>query len=562
MPSNNHHPIGPLPLLLWFLLGLLPGCAMKVAPTGGPRDTTPAEVVSVDPASGATRFTGDEIRFSFDDYVDRAIRNAITILPTVRFSVSYAGDEIAVEFQDSLTANTTYSVTIGTDWSDVRGNRPLAAFSTIFSTGPAIDTGVITGLVSAKSLTNVTIFCYPWADTSAPFTSWDTPPRYRLPCGVSGTFTIRGLADGRYRVLAVRDENRNGLVDAAEDFAVVPADVVVLSASSQPVHLKLGPAIDRDPPVLTRARALTSQLLTLQFTEPALPTPTWQRSLEVRSARDSVIPAVAVWPDPLQSDRLLVRLAAPIDTGACPVIISAGMVRDSAGNRADTAQRTSMRGVSTADTISLRVLSIEPRDSSRNVLRSQPIVITFSDAVDTMNAQITVEHRAPQGAVQVRTRWASPISFVIEPQEAREVKTWYATTLRFADVRSAIGRSVRDTSVVLSVLTEERPVDPGSITGRFVPSEQMRSCSPLVIRLLASNGNVAVSFRPDADGSFRVERLPAGEYTADVFCDRNSNGIYDHGDLRPFRFGEQWWPLPTKISVRPRWTLENVSINP
>ncbi len=535
---------------------------MKVAPTGGPRDTTPAEVLSVDPASGATSFSGDQIRFSFDDYVDRAIRNAITILPTVRFSVSYAGDEITVEFQDTLTANTTYSVTIGTDWSDVRGNRPLAAYSTIFSTGPSIDTGIIAGLVSAKTLTNVAIFCYPWADTAAPFSPWETPPRYRLPCGISGTFTIRGLADGRYRVLAVRDENRNGLVDAAEEFAVAPADVVVQAASSQPVRLKLGPAIDRDPPVLTRARALTSQLLTLQFTEPALLTPTWQRALEVRSARDSVIPALAAWPDPLQNDRLLVRLAAPVDTGSCRVMISAGMVRDSAGNYVDTAQRTLLRGVSTADTTSLRVLSIEPRDSSRNVLRGQPIVITFSDAVDTMNAQITVEHRAPQGAVQVRTRWASPISFVIEPQEARELKTWYATTLGFADVRSTIGRSIRDSSRVLTMLTEERPIDPGSISGRFVPSDEMRACSPLVVRVLASNGTIAASFRPDADGSFRLDRIAAGEYSLDVFCDRNANGAYDHGDVRPFTFGESWWPLPTKISVRPRWALENLSITP
>lgn len=535
---------------------------MKLAPTGGPRDTTPAEVVRVEPASGTSSFTGDAVRFEFDDYVDRSIRNALTILPSTRFTTSYAGDQVTVEFQDTLSPNTTYSITLGTDWTDVRGNRPLAAFTTILSTGPSIDSGIISGIVSANTLTNVSIFCYPWADSSAPFTPREMSPRYRLPCGVSGAFAIRGLADGVYRVLAVRDENRNSLIDPNEEFAVAPSDVAVRNGAAPLVRLKLGPAIDREPPLLSRARTLTSQMLTLQFTEPALPSETWQRALDVRTADDSLVSVAAAWADPTQNDRLLVRLSSAIDTGSCRVTVAERMVRDSAGNQADTAQRLSFRGSSVVDTASLRVIGVEPRDSAKSVHRDQPIIVTFSDAVDTTYARISVEHRSAQGAVQVRTRWTSPVSFVIEPQDPRELKTWYSTSIVFSDVRSVLGRALRDSARSSAILTEERPVDPGSISGRFAPSDEMRACSPLVIRLLPANGSVAAAFRPDADGRFHVDRVPAGEYSVDVFCDRNGNGMYDHGDVRPFRFGESWWPLPTKINVRPRWMLENVSITP
>jgi hypothetical protein len=70
------------------------GCAYKVAPTGGPRDSIPSAIILVDPPSGSTNVTSTEIHIQFDDYIDREIRNAITVLPTTRFSTSYAGDEI------------------------------------------------------------------------------------------------------------------------------------------------------------------------------------------------------------------------------------------------------------------------------------------------------------------------------------------------------------------------------------------------------------------------------------------------------------------------------------
>jgi hypothetical protein len=540
------------------------GCAMKVAPTGGPRDTTPAEVVLVEPVSGTTSFTGRSVTFAFDDYVDRSIRNAITILPAVRFSVSYSGDEISVDFKEPLAANTTYTITLGTEWTDVRGNKPMAAYTTVFSSGPIVDTGQITGLVSAATLTGVSVFCYPYDpgfDTA--FTPWNTRPRYLLPTGQSGKFSIKGLAHGRYRLLAVRDENRNGLIDAREDFAVAPSDITVDTAAARPVNLRLGPFIDLDSPELSRARSATSQLLILQFTEPAYPVRTWEDALEVRSADGRLIPVGAVWNDPTQRDRFFVRLRQPLDTSQTTLMLKGGALRDSAGNRsADTSVRMTFRGSALADTATLRIVRIEPRDSTKGVLRSQPLRITFSDAVDTNAAQLSIEHRSPQGAVQVRTRWASPVELVIEPQDARQLSTWYTTALTFADVRSVIGRILSDTAMRHALVVQDRPSDPGSMSGTFQPSAEMVSAAPLLIRVIAADGTIVATFQPEADGTFRLDAIAPGEYTVDVFGDRNRNGRHEYGSVRPFSFAEPWWPLPTKISIRPRWILENVRITP
>lgn len=547
-----------------MMMTALWGCAMKVAPTGGPRDTTPAEVVSVEPPSGTTSFAGRSVTFAFDDYVDRSIRNAITILPAVRFSVSYSGDEISVDFKEPLAANTTYTITLGTEWSDVRGNKPMSAFTTVFSTGPAVDTGQIMGLVSAASLTGVSVFCYPYEpgfDTA--FTPWNARPRYLLPTGQSGRFAIKGLAHGRYRLLAVRDENRNGLIDAREDFAVAPSDITVDTSVAASVNLRMGPFIDLDSPELSRVRSATSYLLITQYTEQAYPVRTWEDALEVRTADGRLIPVGAVWNDPTQRDRYFVRLGQPLDTSQTTLTLKGGALRDSAGNRsADTSVRMTFRGSALPDTATLRIVRVEPRDSTRGAQRLQPLRIAFSDAVDTNTAQISIEHRSPQGAVQVRTRWSSPVELIIEPQDARQLSTWYTTSLTFTDVRSVIGRALADTAMRHAMLMQDRPSDPGSMTGTFQPSPEMASAKPLLLRVIAADGTIAATFQPESDGTFRLDAIAPGEYTVDVFGDRNRNGRFEHGSVRPFSFGEPWWQLPTRISIRPRWTLENVRIAP
>ena len=220
---------------------------MKVAPSGGPRDTTPAAVTETRPQTGATNVEEPVITVDFDDYVDRGIRNAIAVQPNVRFTTSYSGNSIDIEFLEELQPNTTYAVTIGTDWRDLDGNTPTSATSIVFSTGPDIDTGEIRGTVHGANLRNVEIFLYPNADT---LTEAFSPTRdfapYRMPVGSSGKFLIGGLKDGLYRIVAVQDQNGNGLVDGNEQYAMGSEDVRVMGdgrrETEDGIQMLLGPS--------------------------------------------------------------------------------------------------------------------------------------------------------------------------------------------------------------------------------------------------------------------------------------------------------------------------------
>lgn len=362
---------------LFLLALLLSSCAMKVPPTGGPHDKVAAKVSVVEPASGSRNITPSSITFTFDDYVDRSVRNGFVIQPATRFSTSYAGDEVEVSFEEPLAPNTTYVITLGTEWKDLRGNTPAEAVTMVFSTGPDLDSGRVTGSVTTQKKQNLVALLYANADTlTAAFDPRSRKSEYRMPIGTSGSLSIGGLRDGRYRLIVIRDDNKNFLLDANEDYVFAPEDLDVISGASYAQQLLLGPSL----------------------TEQA----------------DTVIP------------------------------------KDTAATK-DTTKDT-----------------------------------TKVDRVD----------------------------------------------------------SVR--------------VDPGTVIGTFADSLQLKG--PYLLRLRNTTDKVIRSIPLAGNGAFAVDSVPPGSYAMDVVIDRNNNGQYDHGTPAPFQLGERWIPIQGTITVRARWSTEDVKV--
>lgn len=538
------------------------GCAYKVAPTGGPRDSIPATILVVDPPSGSTNVASTEIHIQFDDYIDRGIRNAITVLPTTRFSTSYAGDEITIGFREPLTSSTTYSVTIGTDWTDARGNRPLQAYTYIFSTGPTIDSGTISGRVSATSLQNIIVMCYPKADSlPADFSPIATKAPYMIPVGTSGVFSIKGLADGRYRVVACKDDNKNSMLDINEEFTTSTSDIDVSRAQTTPLLLSLGKARDHEPPQVARIRVSTSTLASVQFTESVIPLRTWDSVFTITAPDGRVIRPIACWTSPTATDVVLVRLQTPLDSASYTLQIAAQSLRDSAGTtNADTVVTKQIQWTTRRDTTRLRIVRIAPRDSTRDVPADTAIRVTFSDAIDTNDVRISVWHEQTQGAIPVRTQWISPAELEIRALQQRLPKTWYSTTIVPERLISFLGSSAPTDTIRHAMLTSTRAAEPGTVKGRIDGVVQPPFGINCIMRLLTPQGAVVHTTVVDTSGMFTIANAPPGEYSADVFHDRNRNGQFDHGDWRPFTFSEPWWPIRSKVLVRSRWTLEDVRL--
>ena len=101
-------------LLYIFCIALaMVGCARMGQPDGGWYDDDPPKVVSCIPADQATNVSAKKITILFDEYIKLtdATNKVIVSPPQLEVpDIKATGKKIVVELQDSLMANTTYTI--------------------------------------------------------------------------------------------------------------------------------------------------------------------------------------------------------------------------------------------------------------------------------------------------------------------------------------------------------------------------------------------------------------------------------------------------------------------
>lgn len=193
---------------------LIHSCATPVAPTGGEPDRTGPRVISTEPAQGSTNFSGDEVRFNFDKYVDRNnFRRNVTIEPDlgIEFDISFSRRSATVKFETELPENTTIIVKLGTDVTDTDRNKMERPVDLALSTGDVLDSATIT----ARALS---------ADTGRGQSGWRVF-LYREPINIveravyisetdtSGSVEFGYIGQGNYKAFWVNDQNRDRIWD-------------------------------------------------------------------------------------------------------------------------------------------------------------------------------------------------------------------------------------------------------------------------------------------------------------------------------------------------------------
>lgn len=159
-------------------------------------------------------FSGNIIKISFDEYVDkRSFIESFSLYPdpggTPEFD--WSGADVTVSPGKMLKKNTTYVISIGKDLKDIRGGNSLdAPLIYAFSTGSRIDTGSISGILHSRTYDRVKLLLFRLDLLSNPDPSKDRAD-YLAQTNSAGSFSFPYLPDGKYRLFALNDDDRNNL---------------------------------------------------------------------------------------------------------------------------------------------------------------------------------------------------------------------------------------------------------------------------------------------------------------------------------------------------------------
>ena len=168
--------------------------------------------------------TDNRIEIDFDEIiqVENPSEKIIVSPPQIEQpKIQTQGKKLRIELLDTLRPNTTYTIDFSDAIVDNNEKNVLSGFALSFSTGESRDSLQISGiLLNAEDLEPITgmlVGVYSNLDDTA----FTTLPMERIAASDAlGHFTIRNLSPGRYRVVALKDMNRDYHFDnPSEDIA-------------------------------------------------------------------------------------------------------------------------------------------------------------------------------------------------------------------------------------------------------------------------------------------------------------------------------------------------------
>ena len=221
----------PFIVVVWLVCAVLFSCANMSRPTGGPKDETPPVYIKSNPLPNECNFNNKRIEIEFDEIVqvDKPSEKVIISPPQLSMpKIQAQGRKVRVELQDSLLPNTTYTIDFGDAIVDNNEKNALQGFSISFSTGAERDSlqvsGILLNAADLEPITGMMVGLYSNLDDSA----FTTLPLERVTTSdARGHFVIRNLKPIPYRIVALKDANRNYFFDgASEDIAFYDSIVV------------------------------------------------------------------------------------------------------------------------------------------------------------------------------------------------------------------------------------------------------------------------------------------------------------------------------------------------
>jgi len=230
-----------LSIVLVALLGLLVACAEPSRPQGGPKDTQAPKLhpKKYSTPNEMTNFDYNEVILTFDEWIKiQSAHSQVVISPPLQEKpiIKVRNKSILVKWKEDLKDSTTYIINFGNAIQDITEGNKVKNMKRVFSTGSFIDSLQIEGqIVDAKDRQpkeDIYVMLYRNLADSIPLTQ---QPFYFSQTDENGQFRIEHIKEGRYRIFALDDQNRNYRYDLPNESIGFLDSSFVVNDSLQPL---------------------------------------------------------------------------------------------------------------------------------------------------------------------------------------------------------------------------------------------------------------------------------------------------------------------------------------
>lgn len=529
--------------LLWLYLA---SCASRVAPSGGKPDNVPPKIVSINPQSGSTSFSGNRIEIEFDEFI--ALKDGgsgIVVSPPLNTPPESVlkGKVLQLKFKEALRENVTYSITLGKSVIDITESNPLEETQLVFATGTELDTLKVNGRVenafsNAAPKTAVAALYEAFHD-SVPQTQL---PRYFTRTDASGNFTIKNIKAGKYRILVFEDANSDLKWNNPDEPVAFANDTLAVDSGLTSIGTLR----------LFKEKPLQQRLVRSKYDAPGRITLKYALAPEKLQFETLGAMDIGKFINTSEPESDSITLWYPTSTLDSLKFIAKAISGDSL--RADTLAFSTKKATSTgrgknkkpaADTL----LQVTSNAVQGKLLAGDSLKLTFAAPLEIGSlGKIAIVFATDTLLINPSRIDATNMRLVYAIPKAGQDFTLRINKGTFSDI---VGRSCDSLKQSISYFLEE---DLGNL--EFIFRNDSIEGFPGILELLDKNAALIQSRKVNSTETLVFKSLLPGEYTIRLIEDRDANGSWTGGSLRQKQQPERMYYFPEKFTVRAGWDLE------
>jgi hypothetical protein len=533
-------------------------------PPGGPDDVEPPQVEQAFPSSGTLNFPVDQsVTLTFSEWIQpRTARRAISVYPTLEegYDIDVSGRRLRIQPSASFAESTTYHIEVGAGLSDYQNVQVTSPIHIFFSTGPALDSGKISGCIlgAADFRTQPHIGLYRYRQGASVDSVLLSTPAYLVQTDSTGFFSLDHIRTGPYLTIAFTDQDRNARLGPGREQTYAPTDLAItIDSSTGPIRY-YPVAADTMSPQIVALRPLSPTLLLARWSGTAAADIDTAWSIlagEGEKARQA--PSIESWSLLCDSLQWLLSLSDSLQPGSYhlryPVTHRLELPNDTTGAVFDTVRFEGRVSPDTLPPASSQVAQQgTPLRPSVQMVWTEPVVFADSlvPVIDTTGD--TTFFSLSQTACDT-TEALAPHSLAAGMR--------YTLRLAASSVQDLWGTTAIDTADSPAVSYSFSTIAPKSIAHSLSGSA---TCPP-------EGENIIWEYRPvrgnwtltaaDSAGTFRFDTLAAGKGVIGYFDDRNGDGQPSPGSLFPWQPPEPHIVLSDTVEARANWDVEGVEVN-
>ncbi len=508
-------------VLPWFFL--LYSCANIVPPSGGLVDKLPPSVQKESPPSGTVNFSQKHIEICFDEFISISeVEKNVSISPPLKTkpSITVSGKclHIDLDRNETLLANTTYTINFGGSIADLNESNKAFEYNYAFSTGDFIDTlfvgGLVTNSFTRQKISDFTVGLYSHICDSC---VEKEKPLFYTKSITGGVFKINRVKPGKYYVAGFKDENSNGVADKGELFTFTsnPIEVtdsnriVSLFAYTKPLYAP-GSIID----TVYRAKGETGLVFYKNTFVPLIKT-TYPYRWTNRSDFDTLF---------LYSNTNTFNQPVEIIYPQKNIIIPSF--------------------INNEKVTPYQWVSVSQKEDTVLLSCSTPIAFINKDSINLKKDSTLLSFKLFK---------KDSFSIALLP-EKKLLPGTYILSLGIEAV-SDVFQTASPKNVTYLVI--KKPEDFGTIGLNLINPKN----TPVVLLLVDEKNEVFRGIISPVEGIIKLKDVLPGTYRLKIVFDTNKNGIWDGGDINTTQQPERVVFLSTSFQVRPDWDLDNNTVD-